>query len=219
MTKRFRTEPYLRQAAAYVTAVVGDWVELDEPLLFAFSGGQQSDRGSIAGLEVLEAVEKDDGGIRYRLPEGHDLAVGRLVDQLVDWDVRHLVMRLHSATHLAYCALTEQLGARPLIGSNVHVSKGRLDWSLGEPIAPYLAKAHDRVAEVVARDLPIARYPEVDGSDNWLWEVRGDDLDPAVWRMPCGGTHVARTGEVGPVKLKRKNIGAGKERVEVTLAD
>jgi Ser-tRNA(Ala) deacylase AlaX len=36
--------------------------------------------------------------------------------------------------------------------------------------------------------------------------------------MPCGGTHVARTGEIGPVRLKRRNVGAGKERVEVTLA-
>ena len=78
-------------------------------------------------------------------------------------------------------------------------------------------QAETRLNAVLARDLPIARWSDPEDPDRWLWEVKGDDLDPAFWRMPCGGTHVARTGEIGRVRLKRRNIGAGKERVEVTL--
>jgi Ser-tRNA(Ala) deacylase AlaX len=44
------------------------------------------------------------------------------------------------------------------------------------------------------------------------WEIRGFS------RVPCGGTHVKRTGEIGPIKLKRNNKGRGNERVEIYLA-
>ena len=75
------------------------------------------------------------------------------------------------------------------------------------------------IAEIIGRDLAVERFAEPGGGDRWIWEVRADDLDAAYWRIPCGGTHVARTGELGRIKLKRKNIGKGKERVEVTLLD
>jgi Ser-tRNA(Ala) deacylase AlaX len=216
--KLFREDPYRRTAEATVVTVDGDRVALDAALLFAFSGGQQSDRGTVGGHEVLEAEDGTDGTIRYRLPEGHGLAPGDRVEQVVDWETRHRVMRVHSATHAAWAVLSELFGeTRRLIGSNVHESKGRLDWELPEPISPLLPRAEERLNEILARDLPVARWAEPSDPDRWLWEVRDDDLDPALWRMPCGGTHVARTGEIGRVKLKRRNIGAGKERVEVTL--
>lgn len=220
MKKRFRAEPYLAEAEATVVEVEGDWVRLDEALLFAFSGGQQSDRGTVAGHELLEAVEDDDGSIRYRLPEGHGLRVGERVLQAVDMELRRRVMRVHSATHVAYAALCEAAGeVIDLIGSNVHAGKGRLDWERDRPVTDLVPGASTRVDEVVGRDLQVLRYAEPGAGDTWTWELRGDDLDPRYWRMPCGGTHVARTGEIGKVKLKRKNIGAGKERVEITLSD
>ena len=218
MSAGYLDDPYRREAEATVTRVDGEWVQLDSPLLFAFSGGQQSDDGEIADRRVLEAQALDDGGIRYRLDAGHGLEPGARVRQVVDWDKRYRVMRVHAATHVAYAALCEVMGgARPLIGSNVHAAKGRLDYELEEPIGPVLPAAAERVAEIVGRDLPVARFADPPGSDRWTWELRGDDLDLAFWRMPCGGTHVARTGEIGAVRLKRKNIGSGKERVEVTL--
>lgn len=45
------------------------------------------------------------------------------------------------------------------------------------------------------------------------WEVKG------FGRVPCCGTHVRTTGELGPIKLKRENIGKGKERIEITLVN
>jgi Ser-tRNA(Ala) deacylase AlaX len=220
MTKRYRGEPYLTEAQATVTHVDGPWVQLDDPILFAFSGGQQSDRGTIAGKEVAELEALDSGAIRYNLGEDHGLAEGDSVTQEIDWELRLRIMRVHTATHMAWAAMSEGMGsAEDLIGSNVHAGKGRIDWARDESVSPLVPAATERVAEIVARDLPVARFAEAEGSDRWLWELQGDDLDPTYWRMPCGGTHLRSTGEVGKVKLKRKNIGKGKERIEVTLLD
>lgn len=220
MTKRYRDEPYLEEAGATVTRVDGEWVWLDDPLIFAFSGGQQADRGTIAGREVLDSEALDDGTIRYRLPAEHGLEPGDQVTQTVDWELRYRIMRLHTATHVAYAALSEQMGAaRETIGSNVHARKGRLDWAMEGSVSPLVGAASERVAEIVDRDLLVERQAEPGGHDRWIWELRADDLDAAYWRIPCGGTHVTRTGELGRIKLKRKNIGKGKERVEVTLLD
>jgi len=220
MTKRFRAEPYLEEAEATVTRVDGPWVELDHPIIFAFSGGQQSDQGAIAGKQVQELEALDSGAIRYNLGDDHGLSEGDAVTQTIDFELRYRIMRVHTATHMAWAAMSEVMGAaEDLIGSNVHAGKGRIDWARDETVSPMVPQALERVAEIVARDLEVARFAEAEGSDRWLWELTGDDLDPAYWRMPCGGTHVKRTGEVGKVKLKRKNIGKGKERVEVTLLD
>jgi Ser-tRNA(Ala) deacylase AlaX len=220
MGKRFRAEPYLTEADATVTRVQDDDVWLDDPILFAFSGGQQGDRGTIAGLDVLDSEAMGDGTIRYRLPPDHGLAEGDRVAQVVDRELRLRIMRVHTATHVAYSAMSEQMGeARETIGSNVHAGKGRLDWEFDSTVTPWVAAAAERVAEIVARDLPIRRFAEPDDPDRWVWQIEGDDLDTVYWRMPCGGTHLARSGEVGRVKLKRKNIGKGKERIEVSLLD
>ena len=50
------------------------------------------------------------------------------------------------------------------------------------------------------------------GTERRFWEV----ADFA--RVPCGGTHLKRTAEVGAIRLKRKNTGKGKERVEIHVS-
>jgi len=220
MDKRFRAEPTLHRLTAPVIGLDGDWVTVDPTILFAFAGGQQADRGTLGGHEVLASEVQADGAIRYQLPAGHGLAVGDEAEQVVDAELRTRIMRVHTATHMAYAAMSEQMGAaHDLIGSNVHAGKGRIDWALDGSVSPWVPAATERLAELVQRDLPVRRFASDGDPDRWLWELEGEDLDPALWRMPCGGTHVTRTGEIGQVKLKRKNIGKGKERVEVTLLD
>ena len=220
MTRRFRSEPYLKQAPALVTAVDGPWVTLDHPILFAFSGGQQSDRGAIAGHDLVDSEAHADGSIRYRLPDDHGLVEGQEVLQEVDWELRSRIMRVHTATHMAYAAMSEQMGAaHELIGSNVHSGKGRIDWAIDETVSPMVPAAKERVQALIDADLEVKRFADPADPERWVWQLEGEGMDPAYWRMPCGGTHVARTGEVGKVKLKRKNIGKGKERVEVSLLD
>jgi Ser-tRNA(Ala) deacylase AlaX len=58
----------------------------------------------------------------------------------------------------------------------------------------------------------ISAYAD-ESSQKRYWEV------PGFARIPCGGTHLKRTGEVGNIMLKRKNIGKGKERIEVYAAE
>jgi Ser-tRNA(Ala) deacylase AlaX len=220
MTKRFRAEPYLERAPALVTHVDGPWITLDNPILFAFSGGQQSDRGTVSGHDILASEALDDGAIRYQLPDDHGLAVGQEVLQEIDWELRFKIMRVHTATHMAYAAMSEQMGvAHDLIGSNVHSGKGRIDWALDETVSPMVPAAKERVQQLIDADLDVKRFADPDDPERWIWALEGEGMDPVYWRMPCGGTHVGRTGEIGKVKLKRKNIGKGKERVEVSLLD
>ncbi|HSN65327.1 MAG TPA: alanyl-tRNA editing protein, partial [Fusibacter sp.] len=68
--KVFWENPYLTELEAYVTSVNGDVVTLDQTIFYAFSGGQQSDSGTIEGLTVLGA-EKENFEIYYTLPNGH----------------------------------------------------------------------------------------------------------------------------------------------------
>ncbi len=218
MTERFRAEPYLERAPALVTHVDGPWITLDNPILFAFSGGQQADRGTLSGQELLASEALDDGTIRYQLADDHGLAVGQEVLQEIDWELRFKIMRVHTATHMAYAAMSELMGvAHDLIGSNVHAGKGRIDWALDETVSPMVPAAKERVQALIDADLDVKRFADPDDPDRWVWALEGEGMDPNYWRMPCGGTHVGRTGEIGAVKLKRKNIGKGKERVEVSL--
>ena len=190
MAKRYRAEPYLTEAEARVTRVDGEDVWLDDPILFAFSGGQQADRGTIAGLEVLESEALDGGTIRYRLPADHGLAEGAVVEQVVDRELRLRIMRVHTATHIAYSAMSEQMGeARETIGSNVHAGKGRLDWEFDATVTPWVPAATERVAEIVARASPRlrARIAGCGRSRARIW-TRCTGACPAVvrtWAAPA----------------------------------
>lgn len=56
--------------------------------------------------------------------------------------------------------------------------------------------------------LPISDFADK-GAEQRYWEITG------FAKVPCGGTHIRHTGEVGKISLKRKNIGKGKERIEI----
>ena len=63
---------------------------------------------------------------------------------------------------------------------------------------------------IIAEDLEITTGFEDAATERRYWEIAGFS------RVPCGGTHVRRTGEIGGVRLKRNNIGKGKERIEIS---
>jgi Ser-tRNA(Ala) deacylase AlaX len=66
-----------------------------------------------------------------------------------------------------------------------------------------------RVQALVRADQPITSAFEDEAGERRYWEV------PGFARVRCGGTHLRRTGEVGDIQLKRKNVGRGKERIEI----
>lgn len=212
VAKLFWDDPYLASCDAMVTGVHGDDVTVDRTVYFAFSGGQSSDSGTIGGLPVL-GVRTDGLEIAYTLPSGHGLAPGQPVRVQVDLPTRLAIMRLHFAAELVLELVTRGYGRPEKVGANITASKARVDFVWDGSIAPILPEVADRVRELVDADLPIVSAYQDEASQRRYWRIDG------FAQVPCGGTHPRRTGEVGRVRLKRANPGAGIERIEITFAD
>jgi Ser-tRNA(Ala) deacylase AlaX len=208
--KRFWQDPYQTHLETRVAHVDGDWVGLESTLFFAFSGGQESDTGRIGAFEVLEAAKRGLDVV-YLLPAGHGLAPGDTVQQEIDWARRYRLMRLHFAAEMVLQLVYRQRPGIERIGAHIAADKSRIDFALADSIAPLLPAVAKEAARLIAADLPIRCDFSEPRAQRRYWEVEG------FARMACGGTHPRRTGEVGAVVLKRKNIGKCKERIEITL--
>ena len=208
--KLFRQNPYLDSCEARVLSSKNGQITLDRTVFFAFAGGQASDSGTISGFRVLEA-RAEGPEIFYALEEGANLEEGDTVKVQIDMEKRMKIMRLHSAAHLVYEIFAKHTGIRKLIGSNVNGEKSRFDFESPEPITSLLTKIEEESNLLISQNPPIKTYPDEKNPEKWWWECM-------EWRMPCGGTHVNSLGEIGKIKLKRKNLGSGKERIEIVFA-
>lgn len=207
----FYLDPYMKEADATVLSSTGKEIVLDKTIFFAFSGGQASDQGKINGINVVDVIEKDKK-IVHVLGEEPSFKIGDKVKMEIDWERRYQIMRLHSAAHLVYFPLIEKLGKVKIIGSNVSPEKARIDFLYEKKMTDLLPIVEKEVNEIISNGLEIKVENDHKDPEKRWWKC-------GKWEMPCGGTHVRSTSEIGKVKLKRKNIGAGKERVEITLMD
>lgn len=211
MTRKiFWEDPYRASHSACVTSVDGPVVRLDSTIFFAFSGGQESDTGTIAGFPVVRA-EVVGGDIAYTLPADHGLSVGDPVTVEIDWDRRYRLMRLHFAAELVLETVYQRFAGVEKIGAHIAEGKARLDFRLDESISPYLSEISRKVGVLIQGNLPITSAFEDESEGRRYWEIEG------FAHVPCGGTHLKRSGEVGAITLKRNNIGKGKERIEISL--
>ena len=214
--KLFWQDSYLAECEVTVVKSEGNDVILDKTVFFAFSGGQQSDSGTINGVNVVEAkVQGDD--IVYTL-ENNELKVGDNVVVKIDADKRDRIRRLHAAAHIVYYVFGEKTSIKKLIGSNVTEDKSRIDYDYPESIGEMLPPIEEEVNKIFSSDDKIKTYDDTEKPGRRVWEWFHNGPEAESIKMPCGGTHPRSTKEVGKVKLKRKNLGAGKERIEVTLS-
>lgn len=207
--KLFREDPYLFQIKAKVKSVMGPEVVLESTNFYAFSGGQESDSGTIGGINVKEAVVSGNDMV-YVLERAPKFSEGDEVDVVVDKEKRLKIMKLHSAAHIIYELFKEVAGDQKLIGSNVYSKKSRLDYAREEPITDLIPKLQERINAFLREPHEIKTYPDQKDPDKWLWQCED-------WKMPCGGTHIKNTDEIGNLNVKRKNLGKGKERIEIFL--
>ena len=213
MTKKcFWENPYLTNHETIVDKVDGANITLQSTIFFAFSGGQESDHGTIAGLLVLQA-RKDGTDIIYTLPDNHGLKAGQSVNIEIDWIRRYQLMRLHFAAELVLALVYKLLPGIEKIGAHIAQNKARIDFAWPESISASLPKIAEEANRMIKADLEIKSAFEDEQNEQRYWEIEGFS------RVPCGGTHIRRTGEIGAIRLKRDNIGHGKERVEVFLDD
>ena len=231
----FRADAYEKGCEARVTAVDAAGIHLDRTVFYPMGGGQPGDTGILQlqdGSEIrINDTRKDAAsGDIVHVPEGDvgaDLE-GQQVQACIDWDRRHRIMRMHTLMHLL-CAVVPA----GVTGGSIRDGSGRLDFDLPEST---LDKEHitaelNRLVEenhpVSARwisDEELAANPELvrtmsvkppTGSGQVrVLDVEGVDL------QPCGGTHVAATGEIGRVRVRKiEKKGKHNRRVNLEFAE
>ena len=209
MTRKvFWEDPYLTELETTVSSVSNDLVTVAATIFYAFAGGQESDTGTIAGLPVSEA-RKEGLEIFYTLPAEHGLRPGDSIGMRIDWERRYRLMRLHFAAEFVLELVYRELAGVEKLGAHISADKARIDFAWGENISALFPRVAAEARSLVAADHPITSAFEDEASERRYWEV------PGFARVRCGGTHLRRTGEVGDIQLKRKNVGRGKERIEI----
>ena len=209
MTKKiFWEDPYLTRLETRIASVEGDDVRVEETIFYALSGGQESDHGTIGGRRVLQA-RKQGKDIVYMLEADHGLKPGDAVRIAIDWERRYKLMRLHLAAELVLELMYQNFASIEKVGAHIAQDKARIDFEWDGSIAETLPSIKEKALAIVKTDKAIISAFSDKESQRRYWEVKG------FARVPCGGTHLKRTGEIGDMKLKRKNPGKGKERIEI----
>ena len=211
MKKVFWDNPYQQTLTTKVTEVSGNRILFAETIAFSFSGGQESDKAFVNAVAVINS-EKVGKLIYYMFDEGHEFKPGDEVTMEIDWRRRYRLMRLHFAAELILELVTRKLGLEK-IGAHIAEAKARIDFNYDQNISFIFDELLMDYNKIIAQDLIInTGFSDVENQRRY-WEIDGFS------KVSCGGTHVKSTGEVGYVILKRKNIGGGKERIEISLRD
>ncbi len=209
MRKVFWDNPYQCTLMTRVAQVEGDKILFDETIAFSFSGGQESDKAFVNKLEIIDS-ECIGKLIYYTLPKGHGFCVGDNVCMEIDWQRRYRLMRLHFAAEIILELISTKLNSEK-IGAHISETKARIDFRYAQNISHVFGEIIKDYNEIIAKDLPIHKgFSDVETQKRY-WEIEGFS------KVPCGGTHVRSTAEVGLISLKRINIGSEKERVEIKL--
>ena len=210
---------------------------LDQTPFYAESGGQVGDRGTLGSgnirFEVSDTITAGDQHLHIGKMAQGELQVGDPVVAEVDAERRRLIRANHSATHLLHAALRRVLGDHvQQRGSLVDANRLRFDFSHGQPVSDAEVEAIERLvndqiqanSEVATRHMS---YPEAieSGAVALFGEKYGDQVRVLAMGGDysvelCGGTHVARTGDIGLCKVTSESgIAAGVRRIEAVTGN
>jgi len=218
MTERlFEQDAYLTHCRAMVVAAADGRLELDRTVFYPLGGGQPGDTGTLTwgdgeSVAVIDTRKGDGAAIEHVTEPGVPLPPpGATVHAAIDWPRRYRHMRMHTCLHLL-CAV---VGA-PVTGGNLTAEKGRLDFDLPESTVDK-ASLTEALNALIARDTATAAEWISDAE----LDVRPDLVKtlsvapprgagrvrllaiPGIDLQPCGGTHVARIGEIGRVRVSK----------------
>ena len=233
----FRDDAYLQEAQGRVLAHRPDGgFVLDRALFYPTGGGQPGDSGKVewsGGTLAVTTTVKGEGDEVVLMTDGDAVLppVGTDVTQRLDWPRRHGHMRVHTALHLLSVVLP-----LPVTGGAIGAEKGRLDFLMPDPDLDK-AVLEEKLNALIARDLPV--------TEDWITDaelaanpglVKTMSVKPPAGQgrvrlirigqgpdqidlQPCGGTHVARTAEIGRVSIGQiENKGRQNRRVNLHLA-
>lgn len=215
--KLFWPDPYLTKCTAIVLSVEKNIIVLDRTIIYACAGGQESDHGTIAGYEILEA-KKFENIIKYTISENHTIQTGDIVTCTIDWTRRYKLMRLHFAAEIVYQIITKQWPeiTTNKIGSHIAFEKARIDFHITQMNIDLANQIN--IIQNTAQKL-------LDENHTILCEFENNDTNKRYWKienfgwMYCCGTHVKTTKEIGQIILKCISKGKDIVRVEISVND
>ncbi len=233
-TLLFRDDAYARSCDAQVVGVnERGGILLDRTVFYATAGGQPGDKGLISGLTIATTVYDENKNVVHVAAEGQPLpAVGDVVTAALDWAHRYRVMRCHTLMHLLCAAVPF-----PVTGSAITDDGGRIDFDIPEGQVPQKDALAGTINDWISQDHVISTRTitedELDANPQLVRTMfvkppRGSGLirlvligeDGGIDLQPCGGTHVARTAEIGPIVVtKIENKGKINRRIRLALVN
>ncbi len=231
----FREDAYRRSCEAKVVSADETGIRLDRTVFYPLGGGQPGDSGVLrladgGSLRIVDARKGESLDDVLHIPEEGAVlpAPGTAVTAEIDWERRYRLMRMHTCMHVL-CSLIEG----DVTGGQVGEAKSRLDFNLPDtqldkealtaalnriieedhPVQPRWITDEELAASPQLVRTMSVKPPSGHGKVRLL-EIEGVDL------QPCGGTHVRRTGEIGPVAIgKIENKGRQNRRVNILFAE
>jgi len=210
--KVFWKDPYLTRLDTLITSVKGSDITVEQTIFFAFSGGQESDYGTIGDCRVLQA-QTEGREIIYTLENDHGLQPGDQVSMKIDWERRYKLMRLHFAAEIVLELVYQKYSSIKKIGAHIAQDKARIDFEWDGNISKVLPDIQKEALGIIEANQEIISAFSDEEKEKRYWDIRG------FAKVPCGGTHLKKTGEIGKIELKRKNPGKGKERIEIYVSE
>ncbi|HID08730.1 TPA: alanine--tRNA ligase, partial [Candidatus Micrarchaeota archaeon] len=227
-------DPYLFEFEARVLGVEGDWVILDKTAFYPEGGGQDPDTGELNGVPVVDVQKAENGVILHLVEDAEKFRPGTVVVGRIDGRRRLRHMRHHTTAHLILAAARKVLG-RHVWQAGAHKSEdvAHIDLTHYRRISEEELRSIERVAnELVMKNIDVRTYwmgrteaekkfgvtlyqgGAVPGKILRIVEIPGIDAEA------CGGTHVRRTGEIGLIKIvKRESVADGVEGITYKSGD
>jgi alanyl-tRNA synthetase len=227
MTERlYYADSYCTRFSAYVTEQC-TWenrpaVVLDRTVFYPASGGQPADWGTLGGVAVLDVIAREgDSAVVHVLEHTLECSLGDGVEGVIDWSRRFDHMQQHTGQHVLSAAFERLLDA-DTVGFHLGTEMCTIDINVAR-LEPAAVTPVEELANRVVWDdrfvgtrfvgpnelaaLPLRRPPAVEGLVR-IVDIADFDVNP------CGGTHVARTGEIGLIKIVRLDYRGDETRVE-----
>jgi misacylated tRNA(Ala) deacylase len=229
----YQRDAYLVSFEAEVVGQHPDGVILDRSAFFAGGGGQPADTGTLEheGRELaVTGVARRDGELVLLL-DGGQPPVGAGVRGRIDWERRYALMRTHTALHTLAGVIGRDHGAL-VTGGNMEPLRARMDFELPSMSADFAEAVEDALRKEVEADRGVQvsfLSPEEFAAKPELIRTKTNLLPPGLEvvrvidiegldRQADGGTHVARTSEIGQVHVVgHESKGKGNKRLRIAL--
>lgn len=237
--KLYYSDFYLSQTEAKIVKIGDDFVELDATVAFPEGGGQEADQGTIAlsdgrrlrfvwakkiygnlsGLPEFPDVQVD--GVIWHMIHPDDqsmlaqLVLGESVSVAIDIERRARLTLSHTASHLLYLGIGKHRpdAIKSTLGCHIKIDGARFDFGVAERFTTEdIGKIEVSANEFVIKNSPITMSAHPVEPDARVWHCENHTI-------PCGGTHLDHSAPVGLLQVRRKGLGAGKERISCTFSD